>query len=164
MSPAPSPPPRRDGPPGPKPPPRGQPARPGQKRDEDQHPAERGDLLPQSGSGLQRAGKHFEIRKGKSGNPGEEDEEEAAPAIVALPRSITQEQEEADLKRRLNREELLDINKRHSSVRMIGAANAPTPLRKRSSGIWFLVVVLVLAALAVLADKFHLKELILKPH
>ena len=76
--------------------------------------------------------------------------------MVALPRSITQEQEEADLRKRLDRDELIDINKRNVLVRVVGSTSEPSHLRKRSA-LWVVVVVLVLLiAAAFFADKYHL--------
>lgn len=146
--------------------PPGPPPRPPRK-DDDQHPAERGATPPRGKKEPppNPRGKHFEIRKGRApgqgGDPNEtQDEEEDGPppAVVALPRSITQEQEEADLKRRLNREELIEINKRHAAVKLVGAANEPEPLRRKSSGVWLLIGLVVLAGLAFAADRFKLLE------
>src|SRR5437660_1731630 len=84
--------------------------------------------------------------------------EENAPPImgVAPPRSITQEQEQADLKARLGREELVDIDKRNALVKVKDSVSEPTSRRRRSNGMWLLVLVALVAAAALLADRFHL--------
>jgi hypothetical protein len=128
------------------------PGAPGPKQPE--HPAERG--APPGGP--QRAGKHFEIRKGKSGSTEAKPEEDEPIMNVALPRSITQEQEQADLKARLGREELIDIDKKNSLVKVKDSVAEPVAARGRSSGIWLLVVVVVLAGGFIAAAKLHLLD------
>ena len=107
-----------------------------------------------------RAGKFFEVRKGRSadGSPDQEEEDDGgdAPSEIALPRSITQEQEQADLKRRLNRDEILDIDKRHQAVKMVGVSSGPSLMKRRSSGIWVLILVVVAVVGLFFADKYHL--------
>jgi hypothetical protein len=119
-------------------------------------PKKKGKAAPPSAA--ERAGKFFEIRKGAAPGAHEaEDDENAPPPIVALPRSITQEQEEADLKKRLNREELIEINKRNALVKVVGGVSEPSPLKRRSLAMWVVAVLLVLLiAAAFFADKYHL--------
>ena len=117
--------------------------------------------LPPTASNVARAGKFFEVRKGAGRSEGGEEEIDDDDRLgeISLPRSITQEQEEADLKRRLNRDELLDVDKRHSAVKMVGVASGPSPLRRRSSGVWVIVVVLLAMVLLFVADKYKLLNL-----
>ncbi len=122
---------------------------------EPEHPAERG----QAPGSPQKAGKYFEIRKGSAKKDEKERTDEEAPIMnVALPRSITQEQEQADLKQRLGREELVDIDKRNALVRVKDSVSEPALVRRRSNGLWLLLVVVVIAVLALIADRMHLLE------
>src|SRR5579871_516811 len=130
------------------------PGKPGASK-QPEHPAERG-APPGS---PQRAGKHFEIRKGKSGSIEPKPDEDEPIMNVALPRSITQEQEQADLKARLGRDELIDIDKRSSLVKVKDSVGAEAiGARRRSSGIWLLVVVVLLAGGFIAAAKLHLLD------
>lgn len=128
----------------------------GKPQQQPEHPAERG---PPPGS-PQRAGKYFEIRKGTSGPHDKlpQEEEEAPIMNVALPRSITQEQEQADLKARLGREELVDIDKRAPIVKVKESSAEPTSARRRSNGMWLLLLVVLAAVAAIVADKLHLLD------
>jgi len=146
MSPAQQPP-RPPGPPG-KPGPGG-----GQRQPPPEHPAERGQVPGQP----QRAGRYFEIRKGKARDEkGDAVDEEPPITNVALPRSITQEQEQADLKQRLGRDELVDIDKRSALVKVKDTVSEPASGRRRSNGIWLLLVVVAIALAALVADRLHL--------
>ncbi|MEZ0230008.1 MAG: hypothetical protein ACAI25_15395, partial [Planctomycetota bacterium] len=88
----------------------------------------------------------------------QQDEDDAPIMNVALPRSITQEQEQEDLKARLGRDELIDIDKRNALVKVKETAAGPTPGRRRSSGLWLLVLVALIAVAAIIADKMHLLD------
>ena len=95
-----------------------------------------------------RKGRFFEIRKGRAGNSDENDED-AAPPVVALPRGITQEAEEADLKKRLGRDELVDVQRRHAAVKLTGAADAPARGGKKTNPVLIaLLIVVVLGGAA----------------
>lgn len=148
MSPAQPPRPNPGGKPGPAPKPQG--------GGQPQHPAEKGGAPGPP----QRASKFVEVRKGRSGTHEvkEENNEEAPITNVALPRSITSEQEQADLKQRLGREELPDIDKRNALVKVKDTASEPTSSRRRSNGLWLLVLVALVAVAAVIADKLHLLD------
>jgi hypothetical protein len=122
---------------------------------EPEHPAERGQV---PGNPQQKAGRYFEIRKGKSAKDEKEREDEAPIMNVALPRSITQEQEQADLKQRLGREELIDIDKRNALVRVKDSVTEPALVRRRSNGLWLLLAVVVIAVVALVADRLHLLQ------
>ncbi len=137
----------------------GKPPQPSQPR-EPEHPAEKGPPPGKPQAAHQRPpGKYIEVRKGKSGTQDAMKEEEDAPITnVALPRSITQEQEQADLKQRLGRDELIDIDKRSSLVKVKDSVGEPTSSRRRSSGLWLLIVVVAIAAAAVLVEKFHILD------
>jgi hypothetical protein len=119
-------------------------------------PKKKGKAAPPSAA--ERAGKFFEIRKGAApGDKEDADEDTDAPAMVALPRSITQENEEADLKKRLNRDELIEINKRNALVKVVGGVSGPSPLRRRSLALWVVVLLFaLLLAAAFLEAKYHL--------
>lgn len=136
--------------------------KPGQggKQNQPEHPAEKGPP-PKNQGPPQRASKYVEIRKGKSGSHDsikQQEDEDAPLTNVALPRSITQEQEQADLKARLGREELIDIDKRNALVKVKETAASPDGPRKRSNGMWLLVVVALIAVAAIIADKMHLLD------
>ncbi len=145
MSPAPQP---------PRPNPGGKPGPQGGKPQQPQHPAEKG---PAPGS-QRPPGKFVEVRKGRSGTHDVKEEEDAPITNVALPRSITQEQEQADLKARLGREELIDIDKRNALVKVKESSADGPAAKRRSSGLWLLVVVALLAVGAIIADKMHLLD------
>ena len=121
---------------------------------EPEHPAERGQVP----GNPQKAGKYFEIRKGKAKDEKERGDDEAPIMNVALPRSITQEQEQADLKQRLGREELVDIDKRNALVRVKDSVTEPALVRRRSNGLWLLLLVVVIAVVALIADRMHLLD------
>ena len=136
-----------------------QPPRPGPggkpgpgKQPQPEHPAERASPNP-----AQRPpGKYVEVRKGQSGARREEEVEDDAPiGNVSLPRSITQEQEQADLKHRLGREELVDIDKRNSLVKVTANAAEAASTRRRSSGLLLLLLVVLIATAAIVAEKTH---------
>jgi hypothetical protein len=147
MSPAPQPP--RPNPPG----------KPGKQPEK--HPAERG---APPGPPQRPPGRFVEVRKGKSGTHDVPKDDDEAPIMnVALPRSITQEQEQADLKQRLGREELIDIDKRNSLVKVKDSAAEPSFARKGSNGLWLLLLVVIIATGAIVADKMHLFDSLKKP-
>jgi hypothetical protein len=95
------------------------------------------------------------VRKGRSGSGAEDEEGGGGLGEIALPRSITEEATEADLKRRLNREELINIDKKNPAVKMVGVASEPNPIRRRGTGIWVLLIVVAGAAFLYLADRYH---------
>ena len=119
-------------------------------------------LPPVKDSNVARAGKFFEVRKGSGRSGGGDEDEDEGIEQIALPRSITQEQEEADLKRRLNREELVEIDKKHSAVTTFGVASEPNPLRRRGTGMWLLVLMILVLGALFAADHFHLLDKFLK--
>lgn len=96
---------------------------------------------PPKDPNLERSGKYFEVRKGRA--KGDDDEEEAGADSfeVALPRSISKEQEEEDLKRRFDRDHLPDIDERHHAVKVV---EVPQTMARRAGGKWLLLVLAVL--------------------
>lgn len=94
----------------------------------------------------------FEIRKGeRAGDEAVVEEEEDRPlGQVFLPRSITQEAEDASLKERFGVEHLPDVQQLNTLVKMTDSAGTGGPEHTRGKAMAIVVVlVLVLAGVAV---------------
>ena len=100
-----------------------------------------------SGAAAGRGNRSFEIVKGKR-QERPEDEDETPIAAVTLPQSITQEEENSELRSRFGVESLPSIDKKHASLQLAQSAGATGPDRART-GLKILFVLLVLAAIGV---------------
>lgn len=131
-------PPGRRPPTGPRPAPRPQPQDAGFDLD---------DVAPGDGAAFasRPRAKSFEIRKGKRRSD-EEEQEDVPIGAVALPQSITSEEEGNELKSRLGVESLPDLDRRHGSVKVTQSRGASGPDRRRI-GLKIFLVLLVLAAI-----------------
>jgi hypothetical protein len=89
----------------------------------------------------------FEIRKGKRRSEDEPEDDDNIPIqAIALPQSITSEEEGNELKDRLGVESLPDLDRRHNSVQVTQSRGASGPDRRRI-GLKVFLVLLILAGI-----------------
>ena len=86
----------------------------------------------------------FEIRKGKRNSADESGIDDSIPiSAIALPQSMTSEEEGAELRSRLGVEHIPDLDRRHGSVRVTQSRGAEGPDRKRTGLKVFLLLLVV---------------------
>lgn len=100
-----------------------------------------------------RGDKAFEIRKGRRKEEGDDDDGGPSGPVV-LPQSITQEAEDERLRKRFGVEQLPEIDKLHSSVRVTTSEGAFGPDRKRMG----LKILFVLFALLIVGAGAYLHQ------
>ena len=135
-------PPRRRPPPGRRPPPSGpQARRPGTGR-----PARRPSNQAPPPAPPPQKPKAFEIRKGERSGESEEDLKDVVVPLagVALPQSITQEEENDRLKERFGVESLPDRVQTHTKVQLHQSAGAGGPDRARKSMVLIALLILLI--------------------
>ncbi|HBP23007.1 MAG TPA: hypothetical protein DEA08_35190 [Planctomycetes bacterium] len=101
------------------------------------------------GAAASRGNRSFEIVKGKrEEKPHEEHEDETPIAAVTLPQSITQEEENSELRSRFGVDSLPSIDKKHASLQLAQSAGATGPDRARR-GLKIFLMLVVMAAIGV---------------
>ena len=93
-----------------------------------------------------RGNRSFEIVKGSRQEKPPEHEDETPIAAVTLPQSITQEEENSELRSRFGVDSLPSIDKKHASLQLAQSAGATGPDRARK-GLKVLLILVGLAAL-----------------
>ncbi|MGE0707611.1 MAG: hypothetical protein AB7N76_08085 [Planctomycetota bacterium] len=97
-----------------------------------------------------RGARSFEIRS-RSADSGADEPDEMPITNVVLPQSITQEEEEEDLKRAFGVDSLPSIDRQHGRVKLAQSQGATGPDRRRAG----LKLLLVLALIALAAGAFY---------